>query len=164
MSGLKTGHWALLALSGAVVVLLLLAPHHAEKAVAASGSANVTGNPPTVESAIDSALAIIASEAPMQGILRLREIATQHPENFRAQYHLGRFSVQTAQWDKAIERFETVKQIDPGFAEADYWLGLAKLQLGQKELAKAHLQQFVAGEKDNIQLKQEAETLLHQIN
>lgn len=100
----------------------------------------------------------------MQGILLLRSIADEHPENFRAQYHLGKFSAQTGQWEKVVERFEIVKQIDPQFTESDYWLGVAKLQLGQTELAKAHLERFVASDKNNIQLKEEAETMLNQIN
>lgn len=164
MSGFKSGHWALLALTGVVIVLLLLAPHHSEKAVAADSSNLVNSEPPTVENEIDSALRIIGSEAPMQGILLLRSIADEHPDNFRAQYHLGRFSAQTGQWEKVVERFEIVKQIDPAFTESDYWLGVAKMQLGQKDLAKAHLKRFVSNDQNNPQLKNEAETVLNQIN
>lgn len=163
MSGFKSGHWALLALTGAVVVLLLLAPHQPEMVVATDAEVSNT-EPPRVENDIDSALKIIASEAPMQGILLLRSIADQHPENFRAQYHLGKFSAQTGQWEKVVERFEIVKQIDPEFTESDYWLGLAKLQLGQVDMAKAHLERFVSNDQNNLQLKEEAETMLNQIN
>jgi len=99
----------------------------------------------------------------MQGILFLRSIAEEHPENFRAQYHLGRFSVQTGQWEKVIDRFTAVQSIDPNFVESYFWIGSAHFNLGQKELAKASLKRFVESEKDNTQLITEAETMLNQI-
>lgn len=158
---LKSGHWILITATAVITVLLLLAPHHvSEKQADQSAAVDET---PTVENDIDDALAIIASEAPMQGILKLRSIAEEHPENFRAQFHLGRFSAQTGQWEKVIERFETVKRIDPTFAESDYWIGLAKFNLGEKENAVEYLERFVAGEENNQELVNEASIMLNQI-
>jgi tetratricopeptide (TPR) repeat protein len=162
--GLKAGHFALIALTGVVIVLLLLAPHTSDQPVVVETENAAPLEPPTVENQIDSALAIIASEAPMQGILLLRSIADEHPDNFRAQYHLGRFSAQTGQWEKVIERFEIVQAIDPDFTESDYWLGTSKMQLGRTEEARIHLQRFVADDKNNEQLRNEAVTMLNQNN
>ena len=159
---LKRGHWVLLSLTGLVIVLLILAPNTPLTSSLDDHKSDM-GNPPTVENDIDSALAMIQSEAPMQGILFLRSIAEEHPENFRAQYHLGRFSVQTGQWEKVIDRFTAVQSIDPNFVESYFWIGSAHFNLGQKELAKASLKRFVESEKDNIQLITEAETMLNQI-
>ena len=83
---LKRGHWVLLSLTGLVIVLLILAPNTPLTSSLDDRKSDM-GNPPTVENDIDSALAMIQSEAPMQGILFLRSIAEEHPENFRAQYH-----------------------------------------------------------------------------
>lgn len=162
MAGLKARHWLILTLTGVVIVLLLLAPHHSGKFEAETAAAGE--NPPDTEFRIDSALQLIAGEQPMQGILLLRDVASEHPENFRAQYHLGRFSAQTGQWEKVIERFTLLKQIDPEFIESEYWLGKAAMQLGQTEAAKKHLTTYVSSDQNNHQLQMEAETMLNQIN
>ena len=160
---LKTGHWILIGLTGTIVVLLFLAPHQLSSDGLSSESSQMS-EPPTVENDIDSALAIIASEAPMQGILLLRKIAEENPSNFRAQYNMGKFSAQTSQWEKVIERFESVMDIDPSFSESHYWMGLARFNLGEIDQAKNHLQQYVADEQDNTQLRDEAARMLNQIN
>jgi tetratricopeptide (TPR) repeat protein len=162
MAGLGIKHYISIALSLGLVVLLFFAPRHSGDAVA-EAMATSNDEPPTVENRIDSALAIIASSAPMQGILLLREIAEEEPSNFRAQYHLGRFSAQTGQWEKVIERFEKVQEIDPSFAETNYWLGMAKMNLKQSFEAKAHLEAFLEQEKDKIELRDEAQRMLNQI-
>jgi len=160
MAQLKKQHWIALILTIALVVLLLLAPHHSGK----FESAEAEAEPPNVENRIDSALILINGPQPMQGILMLRQIAEEHPENFRAQYHMGRFSAQTGQWPKVIERFEQLKKIDPSFAESDYWLGRAYQELGQTDKAKTHLEDFLSKDQNNEQLRNEAETMLNQIN
>lgn len=161
---MKRQQWVAVMLTVALIVLLYFAPRHSGDAVSSADTLTKAGNPPTVENRIDSALSIIASEAPMQGILLLREIAEENPSNFRAQYHLGRFSAQTAQWDKVVERFERVKSIDPDFTESNYWLGKAKFNLGQLAEAGPLLQSFLSEEKENHELRTDAQTMLNQIN
>lgn len=164
MGNLTTKHYVAIASTLALVVLLYFAPRHAGDAVDSPTSENNQSEPPTVENQIDSALAIISGEAPMQGILLLRQIADENPESFRAHYHLGRFSAQTGQWEKVIERFETVKRIDPSFAESNYWMGMAKMNLGRTTEAKAHLEAYLETEENNDELKNEALRMLNQIN
>lgn len=159
MSQLKRPHWIALILTAGLIVLLLIAPHHSGK----FGSAETGQEPPNVENRIDSALILINGSQPMQGILMLRQIAEENPGNFRAQYHLGRFSAETGQWEKVIERFEQLKQIDPSFAESDYWLGRAHMELGQAEKARIHLEAFLSNDQNSEQLRNEAETMLNQI-
>ena len=50
---------------------------------------------------------------PMQGILKLKEIADNNPENENAQLYLGIFSIQSGQYDKALDRFDNVIKINP---------------------------------------------------
>ena len=97
MAGFSTKHYLAVGVTVVVIVLFMFAPRHAGDVVS-SAEEVANSEPPTVENQIDSALAIISSEAPMQGILYLRQIAEENPSNFRAQFHLGRFSAQTGQW------------------------------------------------------------------
>jgi len=163
MKSLKTGHWLILGFTALIIVLLLIAPHHSDSELGIETTANADADPPDVEFRIDSALKIIASETPMQGIMQLREIAEEYPDNFRAQYHMGLFSVQTLQWEKVIERFEILQKIDPTFAESEFWIGKAQLALGDTNVAKMHMVRFLANEKESSQLTVEAEKMLNQI-
>ena len=162
MLGLKKQHWIAVGLTLLVFVLLFLAPNKPD--LTKVNEPALSEEPPTIENQIDSALSLIASPQPMQGILMLRELAEENPANFRAQYHLGRLSAQTNQWEKVIERFTIVNQIDPDFVESNYWLGKAELNLGQKEEAKAHLEKFIEVEENNSQLRDDAETMLNELN
>lgn len=63
-------------------------------------------------------------ENPMNGMLELRDIADRQPDNADAHYHLGRFSVQSGQLDKAEERFLRVTEIEPDSIRAWYELGM----------------------------------------
>ena len=101
MAGLGSKQIIAIVLSVGLVVLLIFAPRHQGDVVVDAAEATQDNEPPTVENQIDSALAIIAGEAPMQGILLLRQIAEENPTNFRAQFNLGRFSAQTGQWEKS---------------------------------------------------------------
>ena len=164
MAGFTSKHYLAVGIAVVVIVLLLFAPHHSgDVVVSAEELAATEGEPPSVENQIDSALQIIQGEAPMQGILLLRQIAEENPSNFRAQYQLGVFSAQTAQWEKVIERFEALQKIDPDFAESNYWLGLAKMNLGRPVQAKAHFEAFLEMEENNQELINEARKMLNQI-
>ena len=146
-----------------LIVLLFFAPRHSGGMLTSAEEMSENNEPPSVENQIDSALAMIGSEAPMQGILFLRQIAEENPSNFRAQLNLGRFSAQTGQWEKVVERFEKAQSIDAEFAESNYWLGLAKFNLARSAEAKAHFEAFLDSEKDNEELRNEAQIMLNQI-
>ncbi|MFP5470806.1 MAG: tetratricopeptide repeat protein [Bacteroidia bacterium] len=49
--------------------------------------------------------------APMQGIAMLKEVLEEDPNHKEALWQLGMFSVQSGQYDKAIERFETLLKV-----------------------------------------------------
>ncbi len=74
----------------------------AEKA-GGPGSAKVTRAVSMVNSGQD----------PMKGIQLLKEVLEKNPRNAEALWHLGRFSMQTGQNRKALERFEKVLKIAP---------------------------------------------------
>lgn len=56
---------------------------------------------------------LVNSPNPMEGITLLRELVQKDSTNVDAQYYLGLFSVQSGQFDKAEERFETVLALRP---------------------------------------------------
>lgn len=60
---------------------------------------------------------------PMEGILALRAISDEHPENVDAQIWLGVFSMQSGQMDKAKERFSKVLTLEENNSVAHGYLG-----------------------------------------
>ena len=73
---------------------------------------------------------------PMQGILKIREIAEQYPGNVKANFTLGILSMQTGQYIKAVGRFETVLETQPEYADAWRMLAEAQLNVGDTINAK----------------------------
>lgn len=74
----------------------------------------------SVDQQVDEALEQLQSGTvpPMQAILKIRELADAHPENVKANFTLGSLSMQTAQYDKAVSRFEKVLKVEPDNASA----------------------------------------------
>ncbi len=157
---LKRNHWLMIAAAIVVVGLLALAPRtpagQAEKNATSarvsedpnSGStpkadgprAGMTSSNPKV-SAILSELA--SGKPPMQTILKLKELADAEPENVEAQYHLGVFSWETGQYDKAMERFRKTIALDPnGYPDAYAYLGQAYASLDSTDQALAALETY----------------------
>jgi tetratricopeptide (TPR) repeat protein len=82
----------------------------------------VIGNDLATE--IENAVAMIKEGGqPMQGILKLKEIADQNPDNEDAQLYLGLFSIQSGQYDKAVNRFDNVIKLNPENGYAYQLLG-----------------------------------------
>lgn len=78
---------------------------------------------------------------PMKGIGILKEVLNKDPKNVDALTNLGYFAIQSGQYEKAIERFETVLQIEPRNAEAyiyltDVYLSQDKVEEGIETLEK----------------------------
>ena len=66
----------------------------------------------------------------MQGIFKIREVAEQNPKNTEALFHLGKFSLDTNQDDKAKQRFLQILEVQPSDVRAKYYLGLTEQRLG----------------------------------
>lgn len=58
------------------------------------------------------------SSAPMEGILKIREVADRDSTNLYAQMTLAKGSMISGQYDKAITRLQSVNRIKPGNLEA----------------------------------------------
>jgi uncharacterized protein HemY len=72
---------------------------------------------------------------PMRGVMILRGITSKNPNDVHANMLLGRMSIQSGQYDKAVKRFETVLEQEPANSEAVYFLAESYEGLGNKAKA-----------------------------
>ena len=117
--GLKKPQLLVLLGAGVLVVLLVLAPRtpsgkQMEMAAAVDPAAAKTAE----------AVALVQGQDPMRGIMMLREIVEEDPANAEAHWHLGLFSVESGQFEKALDRFKKVRDLDErGFPDVWFYLG-----------------------------------------
>jgi len=129
----------MLALAGAaaVVVLLLMVPR------TPSGKQSDTPEVTPAKARMMEAVTLVNGSEPMRGIQMLRKIVEEEPENAEAHWHLGLFSVQSGQLDKALERFKKVKELDAeGFPDVWYYLGRTYATMDSIDLAVSCLQKY----------------------
>lgn len=88
------------------------------------------------------------SQDPMKGITLLREVEKTDSNNVKLQLSFAFFSAKSAQWDKAIKRFEKVLEIDPLYIEAYLHLADAYEQQGNKEKTIEMLQKYASVTED----------------
>lgn len=79
-------------------------------------------------------------QEPMQGVLMLREVIEKDPENALALYNLGLLSIQSRQFDKAVERFEKLVSTHPDHLEGQFYLGVAYFEAGNRNKALVQLE------------------------
>ncbi|MEO1435763.1 MAG: tetratricopeptide repeat protein [Bacteroidota bacterium] len=84
------------------------------------------------------------SPAPMKGILMIRELLDKYPDDVTVLFTLGRLSMRTAQFDKAIERFERVVEIEPDNLNATYMLAQAHRETGASQKAIEFFKKAIA--------------------
>ena len=72
---------------------------------------------------------------PMRGVMILRGITNKNPDDIPANMLLGRMSIQSGQYDKAVKRFETILRVQPENSEAVYFLAQSFEGLGNKAKA-----------------------------
>ena len=79
---------------------------------------------------------------PMKGIGILKEVINNDPKNVDALTNLGYFAIQSGQYEKAIERFESILEIDPENAEAYLYLTDIYLSQDKKEKGIETLEKY----------------------
>jgi tetratricopeptide (TPR) repeat protein len=75
------------------------------------------------------------SSTPMEGIMKIREVAERDSNNMYAQLMLGKASLLSNQFDKAISRLETVYRHEPDNLDALLLLAEVNERMGKKEEA-----------------------------
>ncbi len=137
MVGLKKPQ--LLALAGAlvVVVLLVMAPR------TPAGKQQEAEPLDPAKARTAEAVALVNGQDPMRGIMMLREILEEDSSNVEAHWNLGLFSVQSGQYDKALDRFKKVLELDPeNHPDAWFYLGRTYATLDSNAQAVASLKKY----------------------
>jgi tetratricopeptide (TPR) repeat protein len=93
-------------------------------------------NPGNLEVKSKLAMTYLTSSSPMQGITLLREVLAEDPKNESALFNLGMLSIQSGQYDRAIERLTELTIINPGHVQAQLLLGVAFMNRGNKKMAR----------------------------
>lgn len=154
---MKKGQLALVVLGMIVGLAIFMAPHLPEKSAEEVKQS-------TLDQKINKAIQFVNSgEQPMQGIMLLREVLEEDPNNVRAHFQLGIFSITSGQYNKAIERFEKVKSLDSTVVEADYYLGHAYANLGNRQMAKSMFISFQQNTED-AEKKKEVQQYINELN
>ncbi|SFF32647.1 tetratricopeptide repeat protein [Thermoflexibacter ruber] len=81
---------------------------------------------------------------PMQGIQIIREVLNKEPDNQLALFNLGLLSMQSGQYDKAVERFEKLIAINPRDVNACLLLGQSLVNLNKTKEAIEKMEKFKA--------------------
>lgn len=101
----------------------------------------------TVSDQINEAFANIRNgdspEAQMMGILKMRSLAEEYPENSDLQWNMGLFSMQSGQFEKALDRFKNVLKIDSSRQDATMQLALCYTSLEDTINAQKVLQSLL---------------------
>ena len=100
-------------------------------------------NPENLNAKVDLALAYIEGrQVPMKGVRLLKDVIKKEPDNRKALYYLGALSMQSGQFDKALERFQKLVRIQPENPFNHLYLGNVHEQLGNKEKAIEAYQKY----------------------
>lgn len=95
-------------------------------------------NPANVQHKVNLALCYTENppaDNPMKGILMLRSLDDENPENALINTSLARLAIQTGQYDRAIQRLQTVLQNEPANSTANCLMGQAYEKAGRAEEA-----------------------------
>jgi tetratricopeptide (TPR) repeat protein len=85
---------------------------------------------------------------PPQGVGLLREVLAEDPKNEFALYNMGMLAIQSAQYDRAIERLEELKAVNPSHIQGALMLGVAYANKGNKEKARQQFELVKTLDKD----------------
>lgn len=88
----------------------------------------------------------------MKGVFLLREAAAEDPQNAEAQLRLGRFALMSGQNDRAIQRFETVLDIDSLNLRARLFLAQTLDATGDLEASVETLNEGLRIHQDSLSL------------
>jgi Flp pilus assembly protein TadD len=124
----------------------------------------IASSPNDTAAVVEMAVRFVESDAPMQGILKLRDIADADTAHYVANLYLGVFSVRTNQLDKAEQRFRRALAAKPKDTEAALRLGqLLATQPARKADAKKYLQ-IAADNASDAAIRREILRQLQQID
>lgn len=78
-----------------------------------------------------------------QALQAATQAAARAPDFFFAQYQLGLVKAERQEWSGAADAFEQASQIDPTFAYAHYYAGMAVSKVKRADRTAAHFEVFL---------------------
>lgn len=116
--------------------------------------------PGNLDAKVQKAITVIEGKRQiMAGVTILKEVETEDPNHPKALLYLGLLSIQSNQYDKAVERFE--KLVDLGLAAENpfhhYYLAISYQGLGELEAALENVEIFEEKVQDEALKKQAAQ-------
>lgn len=121
-------------------------------------------NPDNLEAKNALAVCIIQGENDvMKGVGMLKEVVAKDSNNVQAVFTLGMLSMQSAQYDKAVERFEKLTRIQPFNPEYYYYLGEAYAKTGDVKKAIRSYETCKTLVKDK-EARKEVENIINKLN
>ena len=78
----------------------------------------------------------------------MREVLAEDPKNEFALYNMGMLSIQSGQYDRAIERLEELKAVNPDHVQGLLLLGVAYMNKGNKDKARLQFERVKKLDKD----------------
>jgi len=109
-----------------------------DKAISSFENA-ISLDPEDIDHKINLALAYVyrpLQDNPMKGILELRQLNEQYPENTSVLVQLARLSIQTNQWENAVKRLNMALELEPNLPSATCLMAEAYRQLNQVDQAE----------------------------
>jgi Flp pilus assembly protein TadD len=76
----------------------------------------------------------------MKAITTLREVLEKDPKNELALYNMGMLSIQSGQYDKAVERLKLLVEINPSHTQGNLLLGIAYMNAGDRTKARGQFE------------------------
>jgi tetratricopeptide (TPR) repeat protein len=120
-------------------------------------------DPTLLDVKVKIGMTYVAGSEPMTGIMMIRDVLNKEVENELAIYSLGLLAITSGQYDKALARFEKLKEIDPTNTEAHFYLGYCQFELGLMKQSKASFKK-VLELTDNESLTMASKDYLERIN
>ena len=106
------------------------------------GEAMLRKNPAALEAKSQMAMTYLTTAEPMKGIQMLREVVAEDENNELALYNLGLLSMQSGQYDKAVDRFGRVVELNPDHLQAQFFLGVSYFETGKKKKARKQFERI----------------------
>lgn len=98
-------------------------------------------NPKLYDAKAKMGMTIIGSGGPpMEGIRMLREVAEDDPKNEFALFSLGMLSMQSQQYDRAVDWLTKLTTVYPEHLQGQVLLGISLANTGEKEKARTQLE------------------------
>ena len=110
------------------------------------------------------AMTYAVSETPMQAVLILRGVLAKDPANKDAIFNLGMLSVRSGQLDKALQRFNSLIEMDSKNWKAHLYLGLVYKEQNKNMEANKAFEMVIKNASDKALIAEAKQNLINSTN